>query len=333
MHGGSLTLARLFFNSGFEPDLIVATDMLDLSTFLSITRRATSSLPIVLYAHENQLTYPLPKDPNQGGMRRQRGERDLHYAFINLTSMLSADRVVFNSEFHLQSVIENLPKFLGHFPEYRELQCVDSVRERSIVLPVGIDFTGLGEARVKSAPEGVPLILWNQRLEYDKNPAVFLSVLEQIAAESVEFRVALCGESFQRQAREFLPAIERLGDRVIHFGFAPLKLYRQLLWRAEITVSTAVHEFFGVSIVEATACETFPILPRRLSYPEIIPSSFHQHCLYRSREELGTLLKTAIQERARTRRLAIALSADMRRFDWKSIIQRYDSLFGELVSD
>ena len=39
--------------------------------------------------HENQLTYPLPDDPTTGPMRRQLGERDRHYAFINYASTVS----------------------------------------------------------------------------------------------------------------------------------------------------------------------------------------------------------------------------------------------------
>ena len=34
MHGGAVTLARRFLESGSTPDMILATDMLDLTTFL-----------------------------------------------------------------------------------------------------------------------------------------------------------------------------------------------------------------------------------------------------------------------------------------------------------
>ena len=38
MHGGAITLARRFLAAKAQPDLIVATDMLDLTTFLALTR-------------------------------------------------------------------------------------------------------------------------------------------------------------------------------------------------------------------------------------------------------------------------------------------------------
>ena len=218
MHGGAVTLAREFLNRGLSPELLLVTDMLDVTTFLSLTRRRTHSLKVVLYMHENQLTYPLPEEPGSGPMRRQRGERDLHYAFINYSSMLTADGVVFNSQFHMRDLFGQLPRFLGHFPEFRERATVGALRQKSRVLPVGIDWESLwsrASSGVVSAKE-VPLILWNQRWEYDKNMDEFLSALETIAAEGVSFEVALCGQSFQKQSQSFLDAVERLGSRVIH---------------------------------------------------------------------------------------------------------------------
>ena len=47
--------------------------------------------------------------------------------------------------------------------------------------------------------------------------------------------------------------------------------YRRLLWEATLTFSTADHEYFGISILEAAYAHTLPLLPARLSYPEIIP--------------------------------------------------------------
>ena len=162
MHGGAVTLSREFAASDFNPDVILATDMLDMSTFLSLTRDRTSGTPVVLYMHENQLTYPLPEDPDSGPMRRQHGERDLHYAFINYASMLSADQVVFNSEFHRRSFLDALPGFLNHFPEFREEQTVGRLEEGSLVLPVGLDLEGLQSAA--TTPERNAMVVIPPRL-------------------------------------------------------------------------------------------------------------------------------------------------------------------------
>ncbi len=332
MHGGAVTLAREFAASEFEPDVIVATDMLDVSTFLSLTRERTSGTPVVLYMHENQLTYPLPEDPDSGPMRRQHGERDLHYAFINYASMLSADQVVFNSDFHRHSFFDALPGFLNHFPEFREEQTVGRLKERSLVLPVGLDLARLLQSAAPTQQREQPLILWNQRWEYDKNPEAFFQAILALAAEGTPFELAVCGESFQQPPEIFETAARQLNSHVIHWGYAEQDLYQSLLWDATLTVSTALHEFFGISILEAAVCQTLPLLPRRLSYPEILPPEFHEPCLYDREDELSVKLKQALADPRSTRKTAQALASRVETYDWKNWAPEYDRLVEKVAA-
>ena len=328
MHGGSVTLARRYLEESIEADLILATDMLDLTTFLSLTRSRTYQTPAVLYMHENQLTYPLPEDAATGPMRRQKGERDLHYAFVNYSSMLAANRICFNSEYHSTDMLAALPGFLKHFPEDRELSSVESLVRKSRVLPVGIERSKLVSDRVPA--EGLsdePLIVWNQRWEYDKNPGEFFRLLFEAEKKGLSFRLALCGEIFEHRPTEILESIERLEDRVIHVGYAPESRYHQLLRESEITISTARHEFFGISIVEAISCCTFPILPRALSYPEIIPEQFHEVCLCEGHEEMLAKLCWALTSRREAQQAAADLSARLAHFDWPVVAHHYDDCF------
>lgn len=338
MHGGAVTLARRFLQSGGRPDLLLATDMLDLTTFLAMTRQHTARTPAVLYMHENQLTYPLPKEGTTGPMRRQKGERDLHYAFINYASMVAADCVLFNSRYHRRSFFDALPNFLKHFPEYNELQTIEDISAKSHVLPAGLDAAWLqaSEAPNEAAStkrEHPPLIIWNQRWEYDKNPAAFFQALYAIAEEGIPFRLALCGEHFRRRPVEFEEAQERLAEQIVHVGYAERERYRSLLWEAEVTVSTAIHEFFGISILEAITCQTFPILPRRLSYPELIPEAFHRRCLYEDEDGLVQRLRWALTRRDEAAEAAAALAPEVAAFAWREVTPRYDALFQRIVED
>jgi glycosyltransferase involved in cell wall biosynthesis len=330
MHGGSVTLARRYLENFETVDLILTTDMLDLTTFLALTRAKTCATPTVLYMHENQLTYPLPDDPSAGSMRRQRSERDLHYAFVNYTSMMAADRVVFNSQYHREDVMAALPRYLKHFPEDRELMTVEEIAGKAAVMSVGVHFEKLQSGGVIAESRDTPLVIWNQRWEYDKNPAQFFQVLFDIEAEGLPFRLALCGEMFERWPRAFSLAVRKLKKQLIHLGYADEERYHGLLREAEITISTASHEFFGVSIVEAIACKTFPILPKALSYPEIVPVEFHQACLYLTYEELLARLRWALGNRLEAKEIAAALSAKLSRFDWSHIASEYDDFFQEL---
>jgi len=326
MHGGAVTLARLWRESvgnADAPDLILATDLLDLTTFLALTRSHTAGVPTALYMHENQLTYPLPDDPTTGPMRRQLGERDRHYAFINYASMLAADRVFFNSTYHLETFFAALAPFLRHYPEYNELDTITALRHKSAVLPVGIDLRRLDPPE-PADNEQPPLILWNQRLEFDKRPERFMATLLELAHEGLPFRVALCGERFGRPADEWLAGVAALGVRVVHDSYANDETYRRLLWDATLTFSTADHEYFGISLLEAAYAHTLPLLPARLSYPEIIPAAFHAGCLYRGRADLLNRLRRALAAPVAARAAARDLAAAAAAYDWQHMAPLYD---------
>ncbi|MCP4428079.1 MAG: DUF3524 domain-containing protein [Chloroflexi bacterium] len=338
MHGGAVTLARSFLEDGYErPDAVLATDMLDLTTFAALTRRQLAETPLVLYMHENQLTYPLPTDGGTGPMRRQLGERDQHYAFVNYASMMTADRILFNSHHHHDSFFAALPRFLKHFPEYNELGTVDVLRKRSQVLPVGVDFGRLEigdwrlEASLQSPVSGFqsPLIVWNQRWEYDKNPDDFFAALYALADEGVLFRLALCGQQFGKRPSSFNEAIERLNDQIVYVGHAEPDEYKRLLWEAAITISTAHHEFFGISILEAIYCRTFPVLPYRLSYPELIPEPYHLRCLYQNQGGLVERLRWALTHPAAAGKIAGELRTAVSHFDWSNTARQYDKIISE----
>ncbi len=316
MQGGAVTLARMAREIAETPDLILASDMLNLPVFLALAGRRLAHLPIVFYFHENQLTYPL-----------QPGEkRDLHYGFINFVSALRADLVLFNSAYHRDAWFAELPRLLKHFPDYNELWAVDLLRRKSQVLPLGLDLRRLDAFRPPQLkPTTRPLLLWNHRWEYDKDPETFFRAVYALAEEGVEFGLIILGESFRNRPEEFLTARERLADRIVHFGYAPdLETYARLLWQADIVVSTARHEFFGAAVVEACYCKCLPVLPRRLSYPELLPAACHETCLYDDFQGLLALLRRAVARR--NGGCGPALRERMARFDWAHMAPRYDAL-------
>ena len=89
-----------------------------------------------------------------------------------------------------------------------------------------------------------------------------------------------------------------LRDRIKHYGFCASKQeYYAILASSDVCVSTALHEFFGVSVIEAAALGNYCICPNRLSYamsrwlsgsyPELFPRSQ----LYNTRAQLKKMLK------------------------------------------
>ncbi len=326
MHGGAMEMAaqaRARLAQEPAPDLLLVSDMLNLPAFLALMRPALATTPVVYYAHENQLTYPLPAGE----------KRDLAYALINLQSMLAADCVCFNSRFHLESWFAALPRLLKHFPDYNHLAMVDVLRQRSQVLPLGLDLRALDTFAPQAAPRAnPPLIVWNQRWEYDKNPAEFFAALYQVLEEGYEFRVALLGENFRQVPDEFETARTHLAWRVVHAGYAADRAeYARWLWQADLVVSTAWHEFFGAAVVEAMYCGCFPLLPRRLAYPEIVPATAQAACLYDNFDGLLQRLRRRLAQPTQQHETA-DLRAAAARFDWTVRAPAYDQLLAAVAS-
>ena len=97
-------------------------------------------------------------------------------------------------------------------------------------------------------------------------------------------------------------------------------------------ISTANHEFFGISVVEAVSAGALPLLPTRLSYPELIPSSAHDRCLYGDDKGLAPRLRSLLEDPAAIARDLEELAASMQRFSWNTMAPRYDDALEDLVN-
>jgi len=323
MHGGAVTLARLFNQSEITPDLILATDMLDLTTFLSLTRKQTSTIPTAIYFHENQLSYPWsPTD------RDVQQNRNKHYGFINYSSALTADHVLFNSHYHRNSFIEEIEKLLKHFPDNNELDSIMIIKNKSSVLSLGLDLQGFNAH--KTDYDGTPLLLWNHRWEYDKNPESFFETLFKLNENSVDFNLAVLGENFKTSPSIFDEAKIKLKDKIVHFGYCEeFDEYAQWLWKADILPVTNIQDFFDISIMEAVYCNTYPLLPNRLTYPELLPIDMHEDHIYENNEDLYEKLNECISDIGEIRKKKMSSIAE--KYDWSKMATVYDTLFSSFI--
>jgi glycosyltransferase involved in cell wall biosynthesis len=327
MHGGAVTLARLFAEGAYEPDVMVATDMLDLTVFLALTKEMTADIPTAVYFHENQITYPWSEKD-----RDLAKERDVHYCFINYSSALAADSVLFNSEYHRNAFLDSLEPFLHAFPDHHEPETVEAIRRRSSVLPLGLDLRSLDGYRVDRDPAQRPLLVWNHRWEYDKNPDEFFRAVTALERQGLDFDLAVLGESFDVEPAVFRETARRLGDRVVQLGYVDsLADYAAWLWRADILPVTSVHDFFGASVVQAIYCNCYPLLPRRLAYPEHIPADRHPDHLYDNFGDLVTMLGDRIEQILHTR--GTETRSFVTRYDWETMAPAYDRVFEAIAAD
>ena len=298
-------------------DMIFCSDMLNLAEFSSLVPAQIAKLPKVIYFHENQLTYPV----------RVENERDYQFAMTNLTSALAANAVWFNSQFHMDSFLNALIKFLKSMPDYQPLDAVDKIRAKSSVYPPGItDFPK--RTKRKSGPLH---ILWAARWEHDKNPEDFFAALEILKNKNIRFEISVIGQSFRDKPEIFDKAKIQLRDNIVRWGYQQSRSeYENALLEADVVVSTANHEFFGIGVLEAVAAGAYPLLPKRLSYSEILnldenesmEQFFYDGTVGDLAEKLDSLA-TRFQG-GDIRPESITPEALTERFKWKNLAHRYD---------
>ncbi len=323
MHGGAIALAEQFNQLEEMPDSIIASSMLDLTTFLALTREKSAGIPVSIYFHENQLTYPWsPQD------RDVKNRRDNHYAFINYASALAADKVFFNSEYHKNSFLSALPTFLNQFPDKRDKSNVQLIEAKSEVLHLAIDLSRFNEYKVEANDE-VPIILWNHRWEYDKNPEKFFEGLLEVKKKGIPFNLVVLGEQNDVIPPIFNQAKEWFKEEIIHLGFTEEShAYATWLWKADILPVTSIQDFFGGSVVEAMYCNCIPLLPNRLAYPEHLSEELNEFCLY----EEGRFVEALEHMLVNWNQLKqINPHQLVEKYDWKACIENYDKKFAMLI--
>ncbi len=325
MYGGAVELAAQARKlADFQPDLLLATDMLDVTTFLALCPKEFLTIPVALYFHENQITYPWSStDPD---ITLQRNNQ---YGFINYTSALAADALYFNSSYHRQAFLDALPTFLGQFPDFKGLEYISSIQEKSSELPLGINLKRF-DSYQKSNASSPPLLVWNHRWEYDKNPTAFFKTLFRLKEEEIPFQVAILGQSYSKKPPIFEEAKAILTNQIVQYGAVDtFEEYARWLCQADIIPVTNVQDFFGQSVVEAIYCNCYPILPKRLAYPMHIPSQDQAAHFYESDQQLYELLKDALLNIDRIRNQSVQHYVS--HYDWRILAPQYDEVFAKLV--
>ena len=143
-------------------------------------------------------------------------------------------------------------------------------------------------------------MVWNHRWEYDKGIDQLEAAFIAIEKAELSIEVSLQGQRF----RTVPPALQRIlarpSDsplRIVDAGYIEdAETYRQSLREHHIVVSTALHDFQGLAVMEAVQAGCVPLLPARLCYPEF----FGEPYLYASKPD-----DLQVEAEALAKRLAV----------------------------
>lgn len=323
MRHAAVTLAQhLHTTPASEPfDLVWCSSMSNLAEFMGLAPAHLRNLPSVVYFHENQLVYPNQHDE----------PRDVHFAFTQWASAVAASEIWFNSRYNQTSFYDGLTALFHKMPDQRQSFVREPLEARSHCLAPGI------EASLLEAPptlgSSVLRLCWAARFEHDKGPDLLLEGLRRFKLGGAKFRLVVMGEQFGAMP----PALERLraefASELDHFGYEPTREgYAARLRASDVFISTAQHEFFGLSVMEAAASGCSLVLPNHLSYPELFggrenppPVSFYDNTPDHLARTLSSLAAAPLDARPRCRDLA-------RTYAWPARAAALDAAVDRCVS-
>uniref|UniRef100_A0A671RMT7 tRNA-queuosine alpha-mannosyltransferase n=1 Tax=Sinocyclocheilus anshuiensis TaxID=1608454 RepID=A0A671RMT7_9TELE len=332
--------------------VLFTSSVLSLAELVAL-RPDLTRLKKVLYFHENQLVYPVRKSQERDF---QYGYNQI---LSCLVADVVAFNSSFNMESFLSSICTFMKTMPDHRPKdldqlIRPKCCVlhFPIRFPDVTRSVLISLTTLtidseppeeilnvaGPQQYQKTLQNQPVshpcgnergslrplhIVWPHRWEHDKDPQLFFQTLLKLKEQQLSFEVSVLGETFTDVPDIFLEAKKQLVDHIQHWGFMPSKEdYLKALCQADVVVSTAKHEFFGVAMLEAVHCGCYPLCPRALVYPEIFPATY----LYSTPEQLCKRLQDFCKRPQLVRQhvTQVNLSA----FSWDTLGDSFRSLLG-----
>lgn len=305
-------------------DLLIATSMVDLSALRGFVP-SLAQVPTVVYFHENQFSYP----------ENSRQHSAVEPQLLSLYSALCADRLWFNSNFNRQSFFSGAQQLLKKLPDCVPKGLIERLEARSEILPVPLLsslFSAPRAARELSCGDGSRpwQLVWNHRWEHDKAPDRLLACAKALIERGFSFQLHVLGQSFRKQPCEFdqLKALLEANDSLGQWGFLNSKdEYLSCLAQADFVLSSALHDFQGLAILEAVALGCLPVLPNRQVYPEWFEDDFLYQADADIKAEADNMAETIIAL-THVSRSAPSVSS----FDERQLLRRYREAIQALVN-
>lgn len=311
MQGAALWFAGQI--AGPAPDVLLTTDMLDAARLRGSLPPAWRNVPLISYFHENQVSFPFTSRENR--------DQRLAYAFVNLQSAWASDAVWFNSAHHQDAFLNGINAVLQRMPDARIPGLEAHVRERSAVVPLGLELPDLQEFKL-NRPLNRPLrLVWNHRWESDKHPEHFIATCDALIRKGIPFEVDLLGMGPRDADQPLMQWALAHPDRVVNVNPADGRAeYWDRLLAADALVHHPLQEYFGLSVMEALHAGVLPILPNAHAYPEYVKGFEFADTPQQAARAVG-LMQRAPDSVVRGWRAAThALAQDYR---WERILPRF----------
>lgn len=300
-------------------DVLVATSMVDLNGLRGFIPNL-AKVPTLIYFHENQFAYPAS----------EKQFVSVEPQMLSLYSALCADKILFNSRYNVDTFYSGVEKLLKKLPDGIPKNILQTLRERAAVVPVPL-CKWEDKQRIPPLPDRSLSIVWNHRWEYDKGPENLLRLVQAIPCD---WRLTwhVIGQQFRQTPGEFHSLKELLIQRnwLGCWGYVEDQSdYFNLLRHSDLVLSTANHDFQGLSIMEGVSLGCIPLVPNKLAYPEW----FSEEYRYDS-NEIETAIKK-IEDYLGKKQAGKVLSnyaPSLTEYTWSNLRAKYSTILKRLAA-
>ena len=248
-------------------DLIIATSMVDLASLRGFVPQLAQT-PTLVYFHENQFVYPVSGE----GSHSNNQANAINAQLTSLYSALCADHILFNSNYNRMTFLSGVRALIKKLPDKFPEKMLNDIENRSDILAVPVLSKTQVSVNNKIRNDHTHIV-WNHRWEYDKQPQVFFDAMKLLKQSGYRFRLHVLGQSFRNVPNCFQQAEKDFANEILTFGFQTQQKYQEILEQSDIVVSSALHDFQGLSLMEAILKGCKPVAPNRVAYPEYVAQS------------------------------------------------------------
>ena len=239
-------------------DLLFTSEAMNLSNLLRLTP-PLAAYPSVVYFHDNQFPDLSLRPAGQDDPLDQ----------VNLNTAQSATEIWFNSAYHRQTFFIMARSVIERYPELAFRDLLPKVREKSRLVQPPVDLTLVHEVQ-----QAADLPARQPRTLFVETRGAHLPLLNEALAilrgQMVPFGLVTVGP------------VDSLDP---HVARTPVSEYDEVgqvrgMFASAAVVSAKPGAPCDHQVIRAMAAGCRPILPDAGVYPELVPATLHESCLY-----------------------------------------------------
>lgn len=250
-------------------DVLFTSEAMNLADLLRLVP-SLSAKPAVVYFHDNQL-------PPLG----QRAESPLH--LVNLSTAQAATELWFNSEYHLRTFMRKAAALVERHPELAGLNPLRDLEPKLRLMPPPVDLPLDRDIAIQIKPQRDPNLLFVDTRDADV--PLLNRALGILSATNAPYKLVTVGP------------LGGLADGLPRYTVSERDEDGQImaLHQASVMISARPQAASDHYAVRALHLGCWPVFPDSGVYPELLPPSVHELCLYSagSPESLVERLRSA----------------------------------------